>query len=133
MEEAGPRPGGLEEEEDEEEGPSVNAVVLHEDKKYYASAEEVYGPDVEALVMEEDAQPLEVPIVAPVRAKKIETLEAQPLLTRFTNEFLATLMANPELVRNVAVLGHLHSGKTTVMDMLVEQVRRSRALGRGAQ
>ncbi len=36
-------------------------------------------------------------------------------------EFLATLMTNPELVRNVAVVGHLHHGKTSVMDMFVEQ------------
>lgn len=33
-------------------------VVLHEDKKYYPTAEEVYGPEVETLVQEEDAQPL---------------------------------------------------------------------------
>jgi len=46
-------------------------------------------------VMEEDAQPLETPIIAPVKVKKIETLEREPLKTRFTNEFLATLMANP--------------------------------------
>ena len=46
-------------------------VVLHEDKKYYPTAEETYGPDTETLVMEEDAQPLEVPIVAPVRAKQV--------------------------------------------------------------
>ena len=45
-------------------------VVLHEDKKYYPTAEETYGPDTETLVMEEDAQPLEVPIVAPVRQKQ---------------------------------------------------------------
>lgn len=98
------------------------AVVLHEDKKYYPSAEEIYGAEVETLVMEEDAQPLEVPIVAPVKVKKFETLEAEPLRTHYSNEFLATLMANPELVRNVAVVGHLHHGKTTIMDMFVEQV-----------
>ena len=46
-------------------------VVLHEDKKYYPTAEETYGPDTETLVMEEDAQPLEVPIVAPVRQKQV--------------------------------------------------------------
>lgn len=54
--------GGLEgdgEEEDDDEDPA-NAVVLHEDKKYYPTAEEVYGEETETLVMEEDAQPLEV-------------------------------------------------------------------------
>ena len=30
-----------------EEDDNEQAVVLHEDKKYYPSAEEVYGPDVE--------------------------------------------------------------------------------------
>mmetsp|Transcript_22656 Transcript_22656/g.57692 ORF Transcript_22656/g.57692 Transcript_22656/m.57692 type:complete len:994 (-) Transcript_22656:539-3520(-) len=113
--------GDAADEEDEDAGPMAGAVVLHEDKKYYPTADEVFGPGVESLVQEEDAQPLEVPIVAPIKLKKIETLEKEPIKTRFTNEFMATLMANPELVRNVAVVGHLHHGKTTVMDMLVEQ------------
>lgn len=39
--------------------------MLHEDKQYYPDAEKVYGKDVEALVMEEDAQALDVPIIAP--------------------------------------------------------------------
>ena len=34
------------EREDEE---NEMQVVLHEDKKYYPSAEEVYGPDVEVI------------------------------------------------------------------------------------
>jgi hypothetical protein len=47
---------------------------------------------------------------------------------RRSNEFMATLMANPELVRNVALVGHIHHGKTGLMDMFVEQVRRARRL-----
>lgn len=35
-------------------------VVLHEDKKYYPTAEETFGEGTEALVQEEDAQPIEV-------------------------------------------------------------------------
>lgn len=69
-------------EEEEEEEPGM-AVMLHEDKKYYPSAEEVFGADVETLVMDEDAQPLEVPIVAPVKQKKFETLEAEPVATTY--------------------------------------------------
>ena len=50
-------------------------VVLHEDKKYYPSAEEVYGPGVETMVQEEDTQPLSEPIIAPVKVKKFQILE----------------------------------------------------------
>ena len=48
------------------------AIVLHEDKKYYPSALEVYGPGVETLVQEEDAQPLTEPIIAPVKRRKFQ-------------------------------------------------------------
>ena len=48
--------GQIEDEDDNLE----TAVVLHEDKKYYPTADEVYGKETETLVMEEDAQPLEV-------------------------------------------------------------------------
>ncbi|KAK6163347.1 hypothetical protein DH2020_000211 [Rehmannia glutinosa] len=67
-------------------------IVLAEDKKYYPTAEEVYGEEVETLVMDEDEQPLEQPIIKPVKNLK-----------------------------NVALVGNLHHGKTTFMDMLVEQ------------
>jgi hypothetical protein len=55
-----------------------------------------------------------VPIIAQVRTRKLEVLEREPLATNYSNEFLAGLMTNPELVRNVAVVGHLHHGKTLV-------------------
>lgn len=108
-------------EDEESEGEPDNSIVLHEDKKYYPTAEETYGPDTETLVMEEDAQPLEVPIIAPIRQRKVEVEEREALATLYPPESLAMLMTNPELIRNVAIVGHLHHGKTLVMDMLVEQ------------
>lgn len=33
--------------------------------------------------------------------------------------FLLNMTGFPEMVRNVAVVGHLHHGKTALMDMLV--------------
>lgn len=50
--------------------PSSNAIVLHDDKTYYPSASATYGPGVETMVQEEDAQPLSVPIVEPVKTRK---------------------------------------------------------------
>lgn len=51
------------------------AVVLHEDKKYYPTALEVYGPDVETIVQEEDAQPLDKPLIEPVKRMKFQLKE----------------------------------------------------------
>ena len=57
--------------EDEDEEDRSRAVTLAEDKKYYPTAEEGIA-DTETLVETEDAQPLEEPIVAPVKVKNIE-------------------------------------------------------------
>jgi len=35
--------------------------------------------------------------------------------------FLADMMDNPNLIRNVALVGHLHHGKTTFVDCLIRQ------------
>ncbi|KAF5948183.1 hypothetical protein HYC85_014140 [Camellia sinensis] len=97
-----------------------NQIVLAEDKKYYPTAEEVYGEEVETLVMDEDEQPLEQPIIKPVRNIKFE-LGVKDSSTYVSTQFLLGLMSNPSLVRNVALVGHIHHGKTLFMDMLVEQ------------
>ena len=117
-EDAPQQPTGQELMEIDEDGPS-NAVILHEDKKYYPSAQEVYGEDVETMVEEEDAQPLTQPIIAPVEVKKFMLEEADLPPVRFDRPFMADLMNFPEQVRNVAFAGHLHHGKTSLMDMLV--------------
>jgi len=106
-------------------------VVLFEDKQYYASAEETFGPGVEALVMEEDAQPIEEPIIAPATRRRFERGDFAAPSSRDGSSslvpslappaFLRGLLSNPDLVRNVAVVGALHHGKTTLLDMLVEQ------------
>ncbi|TGO61769.1 hypothetical protein BOTNAR_0124g00200 [Botryotinia narcissicola] len=101
-----------------DEGPS-NAVILHEDKQYYPTAQQVYGEDVETMVQEEDAQPLTQPIIAPVEQKKFNIQEADLPPVHFDRSFMADLMNYPEQIRNIAFAGHLHHGKTAFMDMLV--------------
>ena len=106
--------------------PARQQIVLHEDKKYYPTADEVYGEGVENLVMDEDAQPLEVPIVAPPKDTKFEVLEREALESRYPTEFMVGLMNTPELTRNVAVVGHLHHGKTALVDTLIYQTHATR-------
>ncbi|KDN64558.1 putative elongation factor Tu GTP binding domain-containing protein [Colletotrichum sublineola] len=101
-----------------DEGPS-NAIILHEDKQYYPTAQQVYGDEVEVLVREEDEQLLTQPIIAPVEQKKfnIEETDLPPVF--FDRSFMTDLMNFPDQIRNVALAGHLHHGKTAFMDMLV--------------
>uniref|UniRef100_A0AC35TT49 116 kDa U5 small nuclear ribonucleoprotein component n=1 Tax=Rhabditophanes sp. KR3021 TaxID=114890 RepID=A0AC35TT49_9BILA len=107
--------------EDGKDTISSSAIVLHEDKKYYPSAMEIYGEDVEVLMEEEDAQPLTEPIVKPVGLKKFKTEEYNLPNTVFKKEFQTDLMDYPQLMRNVAIAGHLHHGKSTLVDCLIEQ------------
>ncbi|XP_075894731.1 116 kDa U5 small nuclear ribonucleoprotein component [Nelusetta ayraudi] len=96
-------------------------VVLHEDKKYYPTADEVYGPEVETIVQEEDTQPLTEPIIKPVKHRQFTLMEQELPATVYDMEFLADLMDSSELIRNVTLCGHLHHGKTCFVDCLIEQ------------
>nr|WJH19484.1 Elongation factor Tu GTP-binding domain-containing protein 2 (EFTUD2) [Euglena gracilis] len=95
-------------------------VVLHEDKKYYPEAEELYGPDTEVIVEEEDRQPLSKPIIEPVRVKNFDAPSRKRGETNAERNFLLGLMQTPKFIRNVALVGHLHHGKTSFMDYLLE-------------
>ncbi|XP_043221860.1 116 kDa U5 small nuclear ribonucleoprotein component-like isoform X1 [Amphibalanus amphitrite] len=106
---------------DAEDEPAQLSVVLHEDKKYYPTAEEVFGADVETLVQEEDAQPLTQPIIAPVKRNKFSHVEQDLPETTYEVEYLADLMDNAALIRNVGLVGHLHHGKTSFVDCLMQQ------------
>jgi len=119
---------GSDEEEDEErereeddDAEAQMQVVLHEDKKYYPTAEEVYGAEVETVVQEEDTQPLTQPIVEPVKKLKFAHHCHDLPETSFDLEFMADLMDSPDLIRNVTIAGHLHHGKTNLVDCLIEQ------------
>eukprot|EP00954_Amorphochlora_amoebiformis_P008837 686580-Amorphochlora_amoeboformis.AAC.3 len=117
------------------------AVVLHEDKVYYPHASEgekggyrgstngevanIAGgalyPEAEVLVEDEDTQPLETPIIAPVKNKQFSHVEKKLPSTSFDMKFLAGMMDHPNLIRNIAFIGNLHHGKTSLMDLLVKE------------
>ena len=110
--------------EEDEGDVGERAVVLHEDKQYYPDAGDVY-PGAKTVVLDEDAQPLEEPILKPATVRLFSTLEgAPPGPKAYSTEFLLGLMERPELIRNVALLGNLHSGKTTLTDVLVQDAHR---------
>ena len=99
----------------------TNAIILHEDKQYYPSADQVFGPDVEVLVQEEDTQPLTEPIVAPIKVKSFAVEEKDLPPVYYSREYMIQLSRSAETVRNVAIVGHLHHGKTGLIDLLVNE------------
>ena len=113
------------------------SIVLAEDKKYYADPSDIYG-GAETIFQPEDTQPIHVPIVASKRYESLcgilfntfriinfELTESVPDL-RFDYSYLESTMKFPSKSRCVAVVGPLHSGKTSFVDLLVRRVRDTR-------
>ena len=98
-----------------------NQIVLHEDKQYYKTGREIYGDDVDIMIEEMDTQPLEQPIIEPIKQNIYTLIEKNLPKTSFSYKFLTGLMDNPLLIRNIAFIGHLHHGKTLFMDTLVKE------------
>lgn len=113
----------MDEDDDPEGEPEAApmAVVLHEDKRYYPQAIEVYGPDVETVVQEEDTQALDKPLIEPVKNKKFQMQEQELPETTYDMEYLADMLDNTNLIRNITLMGHLHNGKTSFVDCLIRQ------------
>ncbi|CAN6656802.1 pre-mRNA-splicing factor Snu114p [Trichomonascus vanleenenianus] len=103
----------------EEDG--AGAIVLHEDKQIYPSARDVFPSDVETVVHERDTQPLSVPIVEPEKNYRF-TIEDKDLPNvTYSRDYQAYMMGLPEQARNVALVGHIHHGKTSLVDAMVKQ------------
>jgi 116 kDa U5 small nuclear ribonucleoprotein component len=62
-----------------------------------------------------------MPIIAPVKKEKTFIMEKDLPDVTFSREFMSDMMSYPELVRNMAVVGHLHHGKTSFMDSIIAQ------------
>ncbi|ANB14888.1 U5 snRNP GTPase SNU114 [Sugiyamaella lignohabitans] len=97
------------------------SIVLHEDKKYYPDAEEVFGRDVETLIQDTDTQSLSEPIIAPIKTKVFSVEESELPEVFYSRAYQANLMGLPDQIRNVAIAGQIHHGKTSLVDMLVTE------------
>jgi len=76
-------------------------------------------------VQEEDAQLLSEPIITPLKIRKFAIAEKDLPVTRFERSYLMDMTNFPETIRNVVILGNLHHGKTSLVDMLVFQTHQT--------
>jgi U5 small nuclear ribonucleoprotein component len=81
------------------------SIVLHEDKRYYPEASELYGDETEIVIGDEDAQTLETPIITPIKESKFGYIEKSLPETSFDYSYMHGMMEKPNLVRNIALIG----------------------------
>jgi U5 small nuclear ribonucleoprotein component len=98
----------------------MDAVVLDDAQNHYGKAQQLYGENVDVVFHDEDNMPLEVPVIPRVAEKKSVGYAYENPETKYSSEFLTCLIKNPVLNRNVTLVGHLHHGKTTFMEMLLQ-------------
>jgi U5 small nuclear ribonucleoprotein component len=102
----------------------MNAIVLHEDKEHYASAEQTFGEGVRTAVLDEDAMELDTPLVEPVLQKShhVDANDGNGNPFLYSDDYLTTIISNEttRTRRGVALIGHLHHGKTSLVDCLME-------------
>lgn len=104
-----------------ENGVGSGAIVLAEDKQYYPSTEEVFGKDTEVLVEEEDEKLISEPLIAPVVEISSGLYESDSSIpqSNYSRAYLTSaILPTPGLLRNIALVGHIHHGKTSFADML---------------
>ncbi|KAN0040587.1 hypothetical protein ACTA71_008924 [Dictyostelium dimigraforme] len=106
---------------------TTSAIVLHEDKQYFPDATDVYK-GVEVMVQDEDSQPLSKPIIDPKKSKSFTITEKDYPETTYSKQFLTDLSTYPQFIRNVCLIGQLHHGKTSFMDMLFQQTHEKKWL-----
>ncbi|AET41398.1 U5 snRNP GTPase SNU114 Ecym_8104 [Eremothecium cymbalariae DBVPG len=85
---------------------------------------EVYGPDVEVLVETQDRDDVNLPLVQPYDTKRrvynavFTQLKRNIPKAAYDREYMLQLASSSERCINICVCGPLHSGKTSLMDIL---------------
>lgn len=73
------------------------------------------------MVQEEDTQPITQPLIETKKEKTFFAIEKILPNTSFDFNYLSGLLCKPARIRNIAVVGHLHHGKTSLVDLLLRK------------
>lgn len=108
---------------DDEQQDNVTSreIVLPEEKSHFQSLESTFGPNVDITIAHGDAKTIDEPMIDP-EVEQIFRLEEDKIpTTTYSKDYLWKLTELPNKVMNVAICGNVHSGKTSLIDMLIMQ------------
>lgn len=110
-------------------------LIVHEGKNSGMTLSQRFGTDVETIIAQPQEAGTNEPVIKPDirRRGKVEfsvdtTIDGSSELPEiiYSREYMVnTAKQLPERIRNIALVGNLHSGKTTFLDMLVTQTHPS--------
>lgn len=107
--------------EDNGEVQEQRQIILPEEKEHFQSLDSAFGSAVETIVATEDAMDVDEPIIAPQVKHKFRLEEENIPKTTYEKEYLWDFSNVPERIRNVAICGNIHSGKTSLIDLMINQ------------
>lgn len=86
-----------------------------------------FGPKVETIIVKPTAGGQDEAVIRPEKEKKLRfVLDSNlPELVYSREYMLQTMQSLPERIRNIAIVGNFHSGKTSLVDLFVYQTHTS--------
>ncbi|KAG0687637.1 hypothetical protein C6P40_002081 [Pichia californica] len=97
-----------------------DALILPEDRIYHSTLSSTFE-GVETIIATSDAKSLNDPIVEPQVNKEFILEEESLPETTYSKHYMWEMSNNISRVRNISLCGNIHSGKTSLLDMLIEQ------------
>lgn len=94
---------------------------------------QTFGDDVETVVQFHDNQSISVPLVAPKVARVLKFEDKKVPKTSYSKEYLWESAQYQNKMRNVAVVGSLHAGKTSLVDNLVLETHTLKNISKSAK
>ena len=104
-----------------EDSSKSNKIILADDASMNPTLSNTFGHEVETIIATSDAKSLNDPIVQPNVVKEFMIEENTLPETSYTKQYMWELSNITERIRNVALCGNLHAGKTSILDMLIKQ------------
>lgn len=109
--------------ETDEEG-NHKQLVAHTPHNNGLTLSQRFGPNVSTVIAKKQ-EISDEPVIKPnlTRKGKIEIMSDEQLpKTRYSKEYMINIAKEvPEIMRNVAIVGSFHSGKTSLMDLLISE------------
>ncbi|KAJ9095884.1 hypothetical protein QFC19_007373 [Naganishia cerealis] len=100
-----------------------NSMAITRNEGKQVGLKSTFGPEVETIIVKPTMEQKDEPVILPDIQKKLRLVldESLPEVVYSREYMLQTMSSLPERIRNIAVIGNFHSGKTSLIDLFIHQ------------